>query len=112
MDGDYDIATLLHLLQNKIENLEIRVSGILMKQLQTKKELDLIQEMPEKLEDETLSEDNGEVVFPDNYHFTEVLEKTMENMISCQKEWMESVQTTKKKKTGLKGILISMDLNF
>ena len=112
MDEDYDIATMLHLLQNKIENLEIRVSGILMKQLQTKKELDLIQEMPEKLEDETLSEDNGEVVFPDNYHFTEVLEKTMENMISCQKEWMESVQTTKNKKTGLKGILISMDLNF
>lgn len=106
MDEEDDIATVLNSLQNNIEDLEIKVNEILLKQLQTRRELDLILEKPEMLEDKTLSGDKTEVQFPEDYHFTEDLERTMENMIAGQKAWMESVQTTKNKKTGLKGILI------
>lgn len=91
----------LESLRNKIDDLEIRVGEILTKQLNIKNELDLIAEDAEKTD--SIIEEKVEVEFPDDYHFTEDLQKFMENMIESQTSWLESVTQSMSQKTGLKG---------
>ncbi|XP_035216490.1 uncharacterized protein LOC118189896 [Stegodyphus dumicola] len=111
LESNDDILASLNVLSNKIKDLELRVSGVMMKQRDMKDILDSMREDIGSEERSSAGQDEAtEVVYPEDYHVVSDLKKAVEEMEKMQKAWMESVRQISKVQTGLEGLRIFKDM--